>query len=52
MIALYLEGNRVRFAINVDNAARNGLKISARLLALARVVRSDPGSSKPRPLLP
>ena len=44
VIAFYLENNRVRFAINVDSAARSNLKISALLLALARVVRSDPGS--------
>jgi hypothetical protein len=44
VIAFYLEGNRVRFAINVDSAARSNLKISAHLLALARVVRNAPGS--------
>jgi len=44
VVAFYLDDNRVRFAINVDSAARSGLKVSANLLALARVVRDPPGS--------
>jgi hypothetical protein len=44
VIAFYLNDNRVRFAINVDSAAGSGLKISANLLALARIVRESPGS--------
>jgi len=34
------EDNRVRFEVNVSAAERAGLKISSRLLALARIVRS------------
>jgi len=34
------EDNKVRFEINISAAERAGLKISSRLLALARVVRS------------
>ena len=39
IIELYLEGGRVRFAINVDAAERSGLRLSSRLLGLAKVVR-------------
>ncbi len=39
VIAFTLEDNRVRFAINVDAAQRAGLKISSKLLSLARIVR-------------
>ena len=38
MIGLRLEGNRVRFDINLEAARRAGLKISSRLLVLARIV--------------
>jgi hypothetical protein len=38
MIQLYSEDNRIRFAINVDAAGRARLKISSKLLSLARVV--------------
>jgi len=33
-----LEGNKLRFAINLDAARRAGLKISSRLLGVATVV--------------
>ena len=36
------EDNRVRFEVNVSAAERAGLKISSRLLALARIVKSSP----------
>jgi YfiR/HmsC-like len=36
------EDNRVRFEVNVSAAERAGLKISSRLLALARIVKSLP----------
>jgi hypothetical protein len=39
IIELYLEGGRMRFAINVDGVARSGLHVSSRLLGLAKVVR-------------
>ena len=38
MIQLFSENNRVRFAINVDAAVRAKLKLSSKLLSLARVV--------------
>jgi len=40
MIAFMKQGNRVRFQINPDAAARAGLKISSKLLRLA-IVQSD-----------
>jgi hypothetical protein len=43
VIELYLEAGRMRFAINVDAAEDAGLRLSSRLLALARVVRSPDG---------
>jgi hypothetical protein len=36
---LYLESGRMRFAINVPAAERAGLRLSSRLLSLAKVVR-------------
>lgn len=33
------EGNNVRFEINLDTAEKNGLKISSRLLKLAKIIR-------------
>jgi len=41
MINFILEENRVHFEINVDAAERAGLKISSRLLSLAKVVRGE-----------
>jgi hypothetical protein len=38
-----VEGNRVRFDVNPANAAQAGLRISSRLLALARVVYHQAG---------
>ena len=38
---LEVESGRMRFAINVPAAERAGLRLSSRLLSLARVVRSD-----------
>ncbi len=38
IIELYPERGRMRFAINVDAAARSGLRLSSRLLDLAKVV--------------
>jgi hypothetical protein len=40
IIELYVEGGRMRFAINVDVAERSGLHISSRLLGLAKIIRS------------
>jgi hypothetical protein len=39
IIEFYVEGGRMRFAINVDAAERSGLHLSSRLLGLAKVVR-------------
>ncbi|MGD0404707.1 MAG: YfiR family protein [Candidatus Acidiferrales bacterium] len=41
-IQFTLEDNRVRFFINPDAADRAGLKISSKLLALAKIVRDAP----------
>ena len=37
-IEFTLEDDRVRFTINTDAAARSGLKLSSKLLALAKIV--------------
>lgn len=39
MIGLFVESNRVQFMINLDIAQRAGLKLSARMLQLARITR-------------
>lgn len=39
---LFIEGDRMRFAINVDAAQRNRLHLSSQLLALARLVKDNP----------
>ena len=43
MIELFQESGRMRFAINVDTAQRTGVRLSSRLLDLARIVRTDHG---------
>ena len=45
-IQFTLEENRVRFFINPDAADRAGLKISSKLLALAKIVRDAPATGK------
>jgi hypothetical protein len=45
-IQFTLEENRVRFFINPDAAGRAGLKISSKLLALAKIVRDAPATGK------
>jgi YfiR/HmsC-like len=40
IVELYVENERMRFAINVDAAERSGLRLSSRLLALAKVIRT------------
>jgi hypothetical protein len=48
MIELIKEGNKIRFAINVDAAKRHGFRISSKLLQLAEVIRDpDTPGSKP-----
>ncbi len=39
IIELYVEGGQVRFAINVDALERSGVRLSARLLGLAKIIR-------------
>ena len=41
MVGFSTEGDRVRFEVNLDRAERTGLKLSAKLLSLARIVSSD-----------
>ena len=40
IIELYVEAGRMRFAINLDAADRAGLRVSSRLLGLAKVIRN------------
>jgi len=47
IIELYIEGGRMRFAINVDAVQRSGLRLSSRLLGLAKVVRNDQVEAAP-----
>ena len=42
IIEVYVEGGRMRFAINVDAADRSGLRLSSRLLGLAKIIRNGP----------
>jgi hypothetical protein len=42
IIRFLLEGDKVRFEINVDSTEQAGLKISAQLLKLAKTVRRNP----------
>jgi len=39
IIELYVEEERVRFAINVDALERSGVRLSSRLLGLAKIIR-------------
>ncbi len=40
MIELYVEQKKMRFAINVTAAERSGLRLSSRLLSLAKIIRA------------
>jgi hypothetical protein len=40
-IKLFIEQNRIRFEVNMDVARRNQLKISSKLLSLAKIVDSE-----------
>jgi hypothetical protein len=42
MINFFLESDSVKFAINGAAAERAGLKLSSKLLAVARVVKTEP----------
>lgn len=39
IIGFYIEQKKVRFAINIETARRAGLKISAKLLKLAKIIK-------------
>jgi hypothetical protein len=41
MISFFRQQNNVKFEINLDNAEKAGLKISSKLLQVARVIRSE-----------
>ena len=43
-IELFEDDGRLRFAINVDSVERSGIKVSSRLLDLAKIVRDADGS--------
>ena len=45
IISFFLDNNHVRLEVNVDAADRAGLKISSKLLSLAKIVR-DPSGGK------
>lgn len=46
VINFFVVGKNVRFEVNVDAAARARLKISSKLLALARIVPDEQGDGK------
>ena len=46
IINFTIEGNRVRLEINLDAATRTRLKISAKVIAVARLVRDNPAVEK------
>jgi len=46
IISLTMENNKVRFEVNLDSAERAGLKISSKLLALAKIVRDGSRGGK------
>jgi uncharacterized protein DUF4154 len=44
MVELFVEDGRMKFAINVDAVQRSRVRLSSRLLGLARIVRDQSGS--------
>jgi len=44
----FVEDGKMRFAINIDSAQRAGLRVSSKLLMLARIVRSSEATSRSR----
>ena len=44
---LFVDGDRLRFAINVDAAQRARLRLSSKLLSLARIVRDEHNAALP-----
>jgi hypothetical protein len=45
-VNFFVESNKIRFEINVDAAKRQQLKISSKLLALAKIVQSGDAASR------
>jgi len=43
----FVEGGRMRFAVNLEATQRSGLRLSSKLLTLAKTVEDDPNASKP-----
>lgn len=46
VINFFIDGNKVRLEINLDAAARSRLKISAKVIAVARLVRGDSSAGR------
>ncbi|HLW79574.1 MAG TPA: YfiR family protein [Terriglobia bacterium] len=46
VIGFFLDGNHVRFEVNLDAAERARLKISSKLLNLAKIVRNPPAGGR------
>jgi hypothetical protein len=46
IVNFVLQADRIGFEINVDAAGRAGVRISSKLLSLARIVRDEPGGRK------
>jgi hypothetical protein len=44
--SFFVEDGKMRFAINIDSAQRAGLRVSSKLLMLARIVRSGDDRSR------
>jgi hypothetical protein len=47
MINFFVEGNKVRLEINLDAAVRARLKISSKVIAVARLLSGEPPRGKP-----
>jgi len=45
MIGFRMEGNKVRFEINIDATQQGGLRLSSKLLSVARVVHTAPAGN-------
>ena len=43
----FVEDGRMRFAVNLDATVRSKLRLSSRLLSLAKIVKDDPNALKP-----
>ncbi|HMW18241.1 MAG TPA: YfiR family protein [Accumulibacter sp.] len=46
IIGLFVEGEKVKFEINQEAALRAGIKLSSRLVKLARLVKEDPRGNR------